>query len=68
MAVLDRSLYNHRLNIKERSRLKKSVLWEEIKNIVGGTIKYYKVYWILQIRVIERIIKLFLEFVLILVL
>ncbi|XP_071575792.1 uncharacterized protein [Temnothorax nylanderi] len=37
MAVLDRpSLYNHRLNIKERSKLKKSALWEEVKNTLGG--------------------------------
>lgn len=49
MAVIDRpSLYNYRLNIKERSKLKKSALWEEVKNIVGGTVKYYKLCWMLQ--------------------
>lgn len=37
MAVIERpSLYNHKLDIKERSKLKKSALWEEIKNTLGS--------------------------------
>lgn len=37
MAVLDRpSLYDFRINVKERSKIKKSSLWEEIRNILGG--------------------------------
>ncbi|XP_018358653.1 PREDICTED: uncharacterized protein LOC108758277 [Trachymyrmex cornetzi] len=35
MAVMDRpSLYDHRLNIKQRSKLKKLALWEEIKHTI----------------------------------
>jgi len=37
MAVIDRPpLYDHRLNVKERSKAKKAVLWEEIKNIINN--------------------------------
>lgn len=37
MAVLDRPpLYNHRLNVKERSKVKKAALWEEVKNIIDS--------------------------------
>lgn len=34
------SLYDFRLNIKERSKLKKSALWEEVRNTIGGMLKY----------------------------
>ncbi|KYN04955.1 hypothetical protein ALC62_04165, partial [Cyphomyrmex costatus] len=40
MAVMNRpSLYDHWLNIKQRSKLKKSALWEEIKNTINSIIK-----------------------------
>jgi len=48
MAVMERpALYNHKLNLKERSKLKKSALWEEIKNTLGGKIEYCYLYQIL---------------------
>jgi len=48
MAVMERpALYNHKLNLKERSKLKKSALWEEIKNTLGGKIEYCNLYQIL---------------------
>jgi len=38
MAVIDRPpLYDHRLNVKERSKAKKAALWEEIKNTIDST-------------------------------
>lgn len=41
MEVINRpSLYDFRLNIKERTKLKKSALWEEVRNTIGGMFKY----------------------------
>lgn len=41
MEVINRpSLYDFRLNIKERSKLKKSALWEEVRNTIGGMFEY----------------------------
>jgi len=41
MAVIDRPpLYDHRLNVKERSKTKKAVLWEEIKNTINSMYVY----------------------------
>ncbi|XP_036142139.1 uncharacterized protein LOC118645369 [Monomorium pharaonis] len=38
-AVLDRPpLYDHRLNVKERSKLKKAALWEEVRNAINSNI------------------------------
>lgn len=38
MAVIDRPpLYDHRLNVKDRSKAKKAALWEEIKNTIDST-------------------------------
>jgi len=38
MAVIDRPpLYDHRINVKDRSKAKKAALWEEIKNTIDGT-------------------------------
>lgn len=39
MEVMNR-LYDFRLNIKERSKLKKSALWEEVRNTIGGMFEY----------------------------
>lgn len=37
MAVIDRPLlYDYRLNIKERSKAKRTALWKEIKNTING--------------------------------
>ncbi|XP_011858189.1 PREDICTED: uncharacterized protein LOC105555759 [Vollenhovia emeryi] len=39
MAVIDRPpLYNHRLNVKERSKVKKAALWEEVKKTIGSNL------------------------------
>jgi len=37
MAIMERPpLFDHRIDVRERSKLKKKALWEEIKNILGG--------------------------------
>jgi hypothetical protein len=45
MAVIDRPpLYDHRLNIKERSKAKKAALWEEVKNTIDSMYIYIYIY------------------------
>lgn len=44
-AVLDRPpLYNYCLNVKERSKVKKTALWEEVRNTIDSMYINFKIY------------------------